>query len=531
MLRRLLNLSLALLLFPAAQMNLSAQQVPPPPPDQQEPPNSYPQSQPYNQPYPDQQQPYSQVPQQPAPQQYAQPYPDQQQPPPDRQYAPSYPQQPQQALSPDQLQQLVAPIALYPDSLLVQILAASTYPTQIAEADRWRQSMGNASPDEIAAAANAQPWDASVKALTAFPQVLANLDQNLSWTTELGNAYFNQPQDVTDAIQTLRQRAQASGNLESTPQEQVTDNQGYVDIAPSNPQIVYVPSYDPWAVYGAPIAPWPGFYYGGGAGWYGVRFGLGCVLTAFTHWPWGFFGWGFDWFGHGLLFQHQLWYSHSRSLVDWGLPRGGPRATWGRNQVANRGYYGRPGGGYYNREPGRFGPRPVGPTRPMENFHGGYSGYRAPQQARAPAFNARPGYNLPSRNFAQSRSLAPGNENRSFQSYNRAQTENRSFGSTYREPAQRSMPTTRAYSGNEFSRGGFDQRSSRGFNSFSSRPQHSGGFQSSGSSHSERSYGGSSHFSSGGNFSGSGHSGGGSHFSGGGHSSSHSASHSSGHHR
>lgn len=527
-LRRILTLSLALLLFPAAQMNLSAQQVPPPPPDQQQPPNSDPQSQPYNQPYPDQQQPYSQVPQQ-SEQQYPQPNPDQQQPAPDQQYAPGYPQQPQQALSPDQIEQLVAPIALYPDSLVAQILAASTYPPQLAEADRWRQSMGNASPDDIAAQANAQPWDASVKALTAFPQVLANLDQNLSWTTELGNAYFNQPQDVANAIQTLRQRAQASGNLQSTPQEQVTDNQGYVDIAPANPQIVYVPAYNPWAVYGAPIAPWPGFYYGGGYGWYGVRFGLGCVLTAFTHWPWGFFGWGFDWFGHGLLFQHQFWFSHSRSLVDWGLAHGGPRAYWGRNEIAGRGYYGRSGGGYYGRTPGRFNPRPVGPARPPENFRGGYpnSGYRAPQQSfnRAPAFNARPGYNLPSRNFAQSRSSAPGYDNRSFQNYNRPQAQNRGFGSTFRQPAQRSMPNTRAYSGNQFSRGGFDQRSSRSFNSFSSRPQRSGGYQSFVGSHSEKSYGGGSHFSGGG------HSGGGGHFGGGGHSSGGGHSGGGGHHR
>ena len=128
-------------------------------------------------------------------------------------------QQPPQAqpLTPDQLNQLVAPIALYPDNLVAQVLAASTYPTQVVEANRWLQSQGNAPAAQIAAGANNQNWDASVKALTAFPQVLAQMDKNLQWTTDLGNAYYNQPQDVMDAVQAMRQKAQAAGNLRSTP--------------------------------------------------------------------------------------------------------------------------------------------------------------------------------------------------------------------------------------------------------------------------------------------------------------------------
>jgi hypothetical protein len=163
-----------------------------------------------------------------------------------------------QGMNAQQLEQLVAPIALYPDSLLAQVLAASTYPAQISAADQWRRGMGNAPPEQIAAGANAQTnWDPSVKALTAYPQVLAMMDQNLPWTTALGNAYYNQPQDVLESVQVLRQRAQAAGNLQSTPQQQVEDNQGSIAVAPPYPEVVYVPTYNPWVVYGQPIAPYP----------------------------------------------------------------------------------------------------------------------------------------------------------------------------------------------------------------------------------------------------------------------------------
>src|SRR5262249_14208120 len=129
-----------------------------------------------------------------------------------------------QAISPEQLTQLVAPIALYPDNLVAEILAASTYPAQIAAADLWLRSMGGAPAEQIAAGADGQSsWDPSIKALTAFPQVLSWLASNLQWTTGLGNAYYNQPQDVLQTIQVMRQRAEDAGNLQSTPQEQVTE--------------------------------------------------------------------------------------------------------------------------------------------------------------------------------------------------------------------------------------------------------------------------------------------------------------------
>ena len=121
-------------------------------------------------------------------------------------------QQPaRQPLNAGQLEQLVAPIALYPDALVAQVLVASTYPAQVMEADRWRQQQAYATPDQIAYGADAQPWDPSVKALAAFPQVLAQLDRNLQWTTDLGNAYYNQPQDVLEAVQIMRKAMAGRG--------------------------------------------------------------------------------------------------------------------------------------------------------------------------------------------------------------------------------------------------------------------------------------------------------------------------------
>ncbi len=162
--------------------------------------------------------------------------------------------------TPEQLQQLVAPIALYPDSLVAQILAASTFPDQLVEADRWVEAHPDLKDDALAQAVDQQPWDPSVKALAAFPSVLGNMDKNLSWASSLGDAYYNQQQDVMDAVQVMRQRAEAAGNLKTTPQQTVATQGSTVVIQPTDPTVVYVPAYDPWDVYGGPIGPWPGWY-------------------------------------------------------------------------------------------------------------------------------------------------------------------------------------------------------------------------------------------------------------------------------
>src|SRR5882724_10142609 len=218
--------------------------------------------------------------------------------------------------SPQELQQLVAPIALYPDALVAQILAASTYPTEIVEADRWMQSRSNLKGEQLAKEVDQQPWDPSVKALAQFPSVLENMDKNLSWTSSLGDAYANDPQGVTDAVQTMRQQARNAGNLKSTEQENVTDQDGTIDIEPANPDVVYVPAYDPWLVYGAPIVAYPGWYPVPGiflAG-VGIGFGIGFGVGYFGGFGWGWHHWGCDWHGRRAIYDHHAFVSHSRTF-------------------------------------------------------------------------------------------------------------------------------------------------------------------------------------------------------------------------
>src|ERR1700688_2921686 len=143
------------------------------------------------------------------------------------------------------LDQLVAPIALYPDSLVAQILTASTYPKQISDADNWSHQTAGLPPQQRADIANGMPWDPSVKALTAFPSVLDQMARNQNWTSSLGNAYYNQPSDVMNAVQAARWQAQQAGYLRSTPQQYVYNNGGLITIVPVNPGLVYVPYYNP----------------------------------------------------------------------------------------------------------------------------------------------------------------------------------------------------------------------------------------------------------------------------------------------
>jgi hypothetical protein len=229
--------------------------------------------------------------------------------------------QPPQATqqSPEQLQQLVAPIALYPDALVAQILPAASYPEQIVEAANWMDGHKGLQGDQLAKEVDGQPWDASVKALTQFPAVLANMKQNLAWTSELGDAYVNQQKEVTQAIQTMRERAKQAGNLQSTPQENVKTKGQTIAIEPAQPDIVYVPQYDPWLVYGGPLAVWPGWYpYPGlfldGPG---IGFGLGFGIGLFGGFGWGWHHWGYDWRHDGrVVYNHNTYISHSTTIVN-----------------------------------------------------------------------------------------------------------------------------------------------------------------------------------------------------------------------
>ncbi|MGB7284245.1 MAG: DUF3300 domain-containing protein [Candidatus Acidiferrum sp.] len=227
--------------------------------------------------------------------------------------APPYAQQ-----TPEQLQQLVAPIALYPDSLVAQILAASTFPEQVVEADRWVQAHPDLKGEALGQAVDQQPWDPSVKALTAFPSVLGNMDKNLSWTSSLGDAYYNQQQDVMDAVQFMRQKAEAAGNLKSTPQQTVETQGSDVVIEPVDPDVVYVPAYDPWLVYGYPVVAWPGWYPYPGIWFDGpfLSFGIGFGIGFFGGFGWGWGHWGFDWHNHYAVFNHGRYYSESRTFYN-----------------------------------------------------------------------------------------------------------------------------------------------------------------------------------------------------------------------
>ncbi len=220
--------------------------------------------------------------------------------------------------TPEQLQQLVAPIALYPDSLVAQILAASTFPEQVVEADRWVQAHPDLKGDALGQAVDQQPWDPSVKALTAFPPVLGNMDKNLSWTSSLGDAYYNQQQDVMDAVQVMRQRAQEAGNLQTTPQQTVTTQDSTIIIEPASPEVVYVPAYDPWLVYGGPIVAWPGWYPYPGI-WYGgpyLSFGVGFGIGFYGGYGWGWHHWGSDWHNRTVIYNHNTYYSRSNTFYN-----------------------------------------------------------------------------------------------------------------------------------------------------------------------------------------------------------------------
>ena len=241
---------------------------------------------PLNGPYAPQNQPYEQA----SPQQYAQP------------------------LAPQQLDDLVAPVALYPDPLLGQVLVAATYPVELMEAEQWLQANSNLQGQPLIDAAQQQSWDASVQALVAMPDVLARLTQDIRWTTDLGNAFLAQQADVMSAVQRMRMRAQGRGYLRSSPQQTVTtQNQGgqaAVQIEPAIPQLMYVPVYNPYSVWGPPAG---GFY--PPLSYAGPGFGLGSVIDLalcfgrLANWGFGAWGWGLNWLAH-TLFLNGPFFNH-----------------------------------------------------------------------------------------------------------------------------------------------------------------------------------------------------------------------------
>ncbi len=196
----------------------------------------------------------------------------------------------------DQLDSLVAPIALYPDPLLAQVLAASTYPLEIIQLQQWLGKHPDLKGEALAAAVEKESWDPAVQGLAALPDVVKRLGEDIKWTADLGNAFLAQQSDVMDAVQRMRKKASTAGNLKTTEQQKVTtqvvQTKEVIVIQQANPQVIYVPAYNPVVVYGPPIYPYPPIYYpppGYYAAGVAIGFGVGIAMGAF----WGGGGWGY----------------------------------------------------------------------------------------------------------------------------------------------------------------------------------------------------------------------------------------------
>src|SRR5436190_15132616 len=210
-------------------------------------------------------------------------------------------------IPPEQLDSLLAPIALYPDPLLAQVLAASTYPLEIILLHRWLEKNKNLKDKELADAVAKQPWDPSVQALAALPELVKRLGDDIQWTADLGNAFLAQQADVMEAVQRMRKKAQDKGTLNATEQQKVetrvVENKSVIVIEQANPQVVYVPSYDPVVVYGPAYYPYPSIYYPpwGYAATAAISFGFGVMMGAFWSGGWG---WGCGWGGNNVYINH-----------------------------------------------------------------------------------------------------------------------------------------------------------------------------------------------------------------------------------
>jgi Protein of unknown function (DUF3300) len=246
-------------------------------------------------------------------------------------------------LKQEEIEQLVAPIALHPDDLVSQILMASTYPVEVVIADRWVKQNSKLTGDALTAALEKQDWDPSVKSLVAFPQVLTMMSEKLDWTTKLGDAFLADQKKVLDTIQSLRHKAQSAGNLQTTKEQKVIVEQQVIKIEPANPEVIYVPTYNPTVVYGSwPYPAYPPYYYyppgyvAGSMFWFGASMAAGAALGA----AWGY-GWGnCDWNGGNVKINNNN-NININNKIDRGkyanqLPAGG-KGNWQHNAEHRKG--------------------------------------------------------------------------------------------------------------------------------------------------------------------------------------------------
>jgi hypothetical protein len=245
-------------------------------------------------------------------------------------------------ISNDQLDSLVAPIALYPDPLLSQILVASTYPLEIVQLHQWMQKNSTMSPEKMVEEVKKQDWDASVQAMVVFPDLVKILTENIRTTADIGNAFLVQQSDVMDAVQRMRGKAKNNGHLKTTEQQtvetKVIESKEVIIIEPSKTEVVYVPSYDPVVVYGAaPYYPYPAYYYPPAGYYYGglaLSFGVGMMVGAAWGGGWG---WGCGWGGgnnvyinHNNNFNRNVDRQNNRGGRNQASPKGG-RSNWQHN--------------------------------------------------------------------------------------------------------------------------------------------------------------------------------------------------------
>lgn len=254
---------------------------------------------------------------------------------------------PSASLPAAQLEDLVAPVALYPDALLSQVLVASTYPLEVVEAKQWMKRNGGLEGAALVEEAKKQSWDASVQSLVAFPEVLDLLTEDVEWTSSLGDAFLAQEADVMAAVQRLRSRAKASGRLVSTAEQRVSEEEQegrtVVQIVPATTEVVYVPRYDPYYVWGAPAwSAYPPLYYAPG---YAFAVGVD-VGFWFGGWNWGW-GWGWypNWYG-GTVWVNGGWFNHcGYRYAHYDAHHGGYRGGYGPGHGhGGHGGHGEPGG-------------------------------------------------------------------------------------------------------------------------------------------------------------------------------------------
>ena len=286
----------------------------------------------------------------------------------------------------EQLDSLVAPIALYPDPLLAQVLAASTYPLEIIQLQQWLERNKGLKGQALVDAVEKQPWDPSVQAMAPFPDLVKRLADDIQWTTDLGNAFLAQQNDLMNAVQRMRQKAQANGNLQTTEQQKVEtkiiEEKSVIVVEPASPEVVYVPSYNPTVVYGAPppAYPYPPIYYpppGYYAAGMAITFGLGVAMGAAWGGGWGSCGWGSH---NEININNNNNFNSNRNTVN----RGG-------NGVGDR------GGGKWQHNPQHRGGAPYGDRATAKQYGGNARGDSlSKRQSSARQQVARQGGNLPS---------------------------------------------------------------------------------------------------------------------------------------